>query len=88
MIHANQALRTHGIAELFQSSFKALEGAIDIACELSSQRSLADIKTRILLPLVWPRYLRELAASKSPITQVHSLVLKVFFPGTRLSRRL
>ena len=78
-IHANQALEDRGIAELLQSSFQGLQGAVDTAPEPSS---LSHAKVKFMLSLAWPCYLRELAASKSPITQVRCLALSPSFSGT------
>ena len=75
-LHANQALQKHGLAELLQSAFEKIEGAADRATKIASEfgfdwgPSLSDIKIDTILSLAWPRYLQELAASNSPITQV------------------
>ena len=78
-LHANQDLQKHGLAELLQGACEMIEGAADRATKLGFGfgSNLFDIKIDTILSLVWARYLQELAASKSPITQVCTSVLEL-----------
>ena len=80
-LHANQALQNHGLAELLQSAFKRTEGAANGTSNFcfSFGPRFSDIKIDTILSLAWPHYLQELAASKSPITQVCTSVLELEF---------
>ena len=64
------ALKDLGAAELFVTALQESQGALGIANMFDGMPSLAHIQPQMLLSLAWPRYLQELAASKTPITQV------------------
>ena len=69
-LHTDQALQKHGLAEFLQSAFESLEGTADLASKMGLDQRFSHVKVDTILSLAWPRYLQELAASKSPITQV------------------
>lgn len=70
-----QTLRDLGVAELLHSAIRKPKQAAEIVAECGLTPSLAHIQPQTLLSLVWPRYLQELAASKSPITQARTAVM-------------
>ena len=76
-LQSDQTLGTDGIAELFHKSAEQTEGTVGMLSQGACYADLADMQPQTLLSLVWPRYLDELAASKSPITQVHTLPQKL-----------
>ena len=74
-IESRPTFREHGIAELMHSKILEVAGALKIASALGPMAQSAHIQPQMLLSLAWPRYLQELAASKTPITQVGSALL-------------
>ena len=64
-----QTLRDLGVAEMLQGAVDKTKAAAGILASLSLMPSLGHVQPQTLLSLAWPRYLQELAASKTPITQ-------------------
>ena len=74
VLDSHQALRNGGIAELWHISIHRAEGTMTTLSQCIQKPNMAHMQPQMLLSLVWPRYLEDLAASKTPITQVCNLL--------------
>lgn len=68
------ALGDYGVADFMHIRYQQLSIGFRLVAASCPTHSLAHIQPQTLLSLAWPRYLQELAASKTPITQVHNLL--------------
>lgn len=70
--YSDPALRKHAIGDIWRSMVRDLREGFEHVARLCHKPNHAHVLPQTVLSLAWPRYLEELAASRTPITQVHS----------------
>ena len=71
----NLGLEALGSADFLHTRIQYFTSGLNTIVATCRVADLSHIQPKTLLSLAWPRYLNDLAASKSPITQVSALFI-------------